>query len=74
MIVSTGLGLLALLVGLVIGWPVLVLLSILFTVVQLVMVVAKTAVERNDVKVADRIAAKQARHDQARHRRPDDPS
>jgi hypothetical protein len=68
-IVSTALGLLALVVGLVIGWPVLVLLSIVFTVVQLVMVVAKTAVERNDVKVAGRIAAKQARH-----RRPDDPS
>ncbi|MBJ31635.1 MAG: hypothetical protein CL442_00675 [Acidimicrobiaceae bacterium] len=69
MIVSTGLGLLALVVGLVIGWPVLVLLSIVFTVVQLVMVVAKTAVERNDAKVADRIAAKQARHG-----RPDEPA
>lgn len=69
MIVSTAVGLLALLVGLVIGWPILVLLSIIFTVVQLVMVVAKTAVERNDVKVADRIAAKQARHG-----RPDDHS
>ncbi len=67
MIVSTGIGLLALVVGLVVGWPVLVLLSIIFTIVQLVMLAAKTAVERNDVKVADRLAAKQARH-----RRPDD--
>ena len=41
MIVSTAVGLLALLVGLVIGWPVLVLLSIIFTVVQLVMVVVR---------------------------------
>lgn len=74
MIVSTALGLLALVVGLVIGWPVLVLLSIVFTVVQLVMLAAKTAVERNDVKVADRLAAKQARHDEAHRGRPDDPA
>ncbi len=62
MIVSTIIGLAALVIGLVIGWPVLVLLSIIFTIVQLVMLVAKTAVERNDVKVAERLAAKQARH------------
>ena len=42
-IVSTAIGLLALVVGLVIGWPVLVALSIVFTIVQLAMVVAKTA-------------------------------
>lgn len=62
MIVSTIIGLAALVIGLVIGWPVLVLLSIIFTIVQLVMLVAKTAVERNDVKVAERLAEKQARH------------
>lgn len=61
MIVSTVLGILALVVGLIIGWPVLVVLSIIFTIVQLVMLVAKTAVERNDVKVAERLAAKKAR-------------
>ena len=62
MILSTVLGMIALVIGLIIGWPVLVLLSIVFTVVQLVLVAAKTAVERNDVQVAKRLAAKQARH------------
>ncbi len=62
MIVSTAIGLVALVVGLIIGWPVLVALSIIFTVVQFVMLAAKTAVERNDVKVAERLAEKQARH------------
>ncbi|HAQ22806.1 MAG TPA: hypothetical protein DGF10_06580 [Acidimicrobiaceae bacterium] len=69
MIISTALGLLALVIGLVIGWPVLVLLSIVFTAVQLVMVVARSAVAHNDAKVAERIAAKQARHN-----RPEDPA
>ena len=62
MIVSTAIGLVALVVGLIIGWPVLVVLSIIFTIVQFVMLAAKTAVERNDVKVAERLAEKQARH------------
>ena len=62
MIVSTAIGLVALVVGLIIGWPVLVVLSIIFTIVQFVMLVAKTAVERNDVKVAERLAENQARH------------
>ncbi|MDP6868061.1 MAG: hypothetical protein QF844_06090 [Acidimicrobiales bacterium] len=62
MIVSTVVGLVALVVGLIIGWPVLVALSIIFTIVQFVMLAAKTAVERNDVKVAERLAEKQARH------------
>ena len=62
MIVSTVVGLLALVVGLVIGWPVLVALSIVFTIVQLAMVVAKTAVQRNDVRIAEQLAAKQKRH------------
>tara|TARA_Y100000590_G_scaffold90013_1_gene101414 strand:+ start:2007 stop:2204 length:198 start_codon:yes stop_codon:yes gene_type:complete len=61
-IVSTAIGLLALVVGLVIGWPVLVALSIIFTIVQLVMVVAKTAVQRNDIRIAEQLAAKQRRH------------
>ena len=61
-IVSTVVGLLALVVGLVIGWPVLVALSIIFTIVQLAMVVAKTAVQRNDVRIAEQLAAKQKRH------------
>ena len=62
MIVSTVIGLAALVVGLIIGWPVLVALSIIFTIVQFVMLAAKTAVERNDVMVAERLAEKQARH------------
>ncbi len=62
MIVSTVIGLVALVVGLIIGWPVLVALSIIFTIVQFVMLVAKTAVERNDMKVAERLAEKKARH------------
>ena len=62
MIVSSVVGLVALVVGLIIGWPVLVALSIIFTIVQFVMLAAKTAVERNDVKVAERLAEKQARH------------
>ena len=62
MIVSTVVGLVALVVGLIIEWPVLVALSIIFTIVQLVMLAAKTAVERNDVKVAERLTEKQARH------------
>jgi len=61
-IVSTVVGLVALVVGLIIEWPVLVALSIIFTIVQLVMLAAKTAVERNDVKVAERLTEKQARH------------
>ena len=61
-IVSTAVGLLALVVGLVIGWPVMVALSIIFTFVQLVMVVAKTAVQRNDVRIAEQLATKQERH------------
>ena len=62
MIVSTVIGLAALVVGLIIGWPVLVALSIIFTIVQFVMLAAKTAVARNDMKVAERLAEKQARH------------
>ena len=62
MIVSTAIGLLALVIGLVIGWPVLVALSIIFTIVQLAMVVAKTAVQRNDIRIAEQLAAKQRRH------------
>ena len=61
MLIATVLGLVALVAGLVLGWPVLVLLSIIFTVVQMVMLAAKTAVERNDVKMSAKLAAKEAR-------------
>ena len=61
MLIATVLGLVALVAGLVLGWPVLVLLSIIFTVVQMVMLAAKTAVERNDVKMSAKLASKEAR-------------
>jgi len=61
MLIATVLGLVALVAGLVLGWPVLVLLSIIFTIVQMVMLAAKTAVERNDVKLSAKLAAKEAR-------------
>ena len=62
MIVFTVVGLVGVVVVLIIGLPVLVALSIIFTLVQFVMLAAKTAVERNDVKGAERLAEKQARH------------
>ena len=61
MLIATVLGLVALIAGLALGWPVLVLLSIICTVVQMVMLAAKTAVERNDVKMSAKLAAKEAR-------------
>ena len=61
MLIATVLGLVALVAGLAFGWPVLVLLSIVFTVVQMMMLAAKTAVERNDVKMSAKLAAKEAR-------------
>lgn len=61
MLIATVLGLVALIAGLVLGWPVLVLLSIIFTAVQAIMLAAKTAVERNDVKLSAKLAAKEAR-------------
>ena len=61
MLIATVLGLVALVAGLVLGWPVLVLLSIIFTAVQMMMLAARTAVERNDVKLSARLAAKEAR-------------
>tara|TARA_B100000446_G_scaffold126353_1_gene118334 strand:+ start:32 stop:229 length:198 start_codon:yes stop_codon:yes gene_type:complete len=61
MLIATVLGLVALVAGLAFGWPVLVLLSIVFTVVQMMMLAARTAVERNDVKMSAKLAAKEAR-------------
>ena len=61
MLIATVLGLVALIAGLLLGWPVLVLLSIIFTAVQAIMLAAKTAVERNDVKLSAKLAAKEAR-------------
>ena len=60
-LVATVLGVLALVAGLVLGWPVLVLLSIIFTVVQMVMLAARAAVQRNDAKMSEKLAAKEIR-------------
>ena len=61
MLVATVLGILALVAGLVLGWPVLVLLSIVFTIVQVVMLASRAAVQRNDAKMSEKLAAKEAR-------------
>ena len=44
------------------AWPVLVALSAIFTVVQVAMIGARTAVQRNDRRMAERLAEKRARH------------
>ena len=61
MLIATVLGRVAGGAGLAFGWPVRVLLSIVFTVVQMMMLAARTAVERNDVKMSAKLAAKEAR-------------
>ena len=62
MIVSTAIGLLALVIGLIIGWPVLVTLSAIFVAVQLLMIGARATVERNDRRLAARLAARLEAH------------
>jgi FtsZ-interacting cell division protein ZipA len=61
MLIATVLGLVALVAGLVLGWPVRGRRSIIFTVGQMGMRAAKTAGERNDVKMSAKLAAKEAR-------------
>ncbi len=41
--------------GLLLGWPVLTALSAIFVVVQLLMIGARAAVERNDRRLAERM-------------------
>ena len=55
MIVTTFVGLAVLLVGLLVGWPVLTTLSTIFVVVQVLMIVARAAVERNDRRLSERL-------------------
>ena len=60
--VATLVGIAGLVVGLLVAWPVLVALSAIFTVVQVAMIGARTAVQRNDRRMAERLAEKRARH------------
>ena len=58
MIVTTVVGLTVLLVGLLVGWPVLTALSAIFVVVQVLMIVARAAVERNDRRLSERLGGR----------------
>lgn len=58
MIVTTFVGLAVLLVGLLVGWPVLTALSAIFVVVQVLMIVARAAVERNDRRLSERLGGR----------------
>ena len=58
MIVTTFVGLTVLLVGLLVGWPVLTALSAIFVVVQVLMIVARAAVERNDRRLSERLGGR----------------
>ena len=54
MIGVTLFGLTSLIIGLVIGWPILVALSIIFVFVQVIMTIAKYAVKYNDDRLTER--------------------
>ncbi|HCV36056.1 MAG TPA: hypothetical protein DF783_03945 [Acidimicrobiaceae bacterium] len=55
MVVITFVAIVVLVVGLFVGWPVLVALSAIFVAVQLLMICARAAVERNDRQLASRL-------------------
>jgi membrane protein implicated in regulation of membrane protease activity len=63
MIVTTFVGLASLVIGLLIGWPVLVALSAIFVVVQVMMLSARTVVQRNDRRMAERLEDKRRRRE-----------
>ena len=54
MLIVTLLGLTSLIIGLAIGWPILVALSIIFVIVQVIMTIAKYAVKYNDDRLIER--------------------
>ena len=58
MIVTTFVGLAVLLVGLLVGWPVLTTLSAIFVIVQVLMIVTRAAVERNDRRLSERLGGR----------------
>jgi membrane protein implicated in regulation of membrane protease activity len=57
---TTLVGIGALVLGLLIGWPVLVALSVIFVIVQLLMMGARAAVQRNDRRLAERLEQKRS--------------
>ena len=61
MIITTFVGLAALVVGLLIGWPVLVALSTIFVLVQVMMLTARSVVQRNDRRMEERLEDKRRR-------------
>ena len=61
MIVTTFVGLAALVVGLLIGWPVLAALSAIFVAVQVMMLTARSVVQRNDRRMAEQLEDKRRR-------------
>lgn len=62
MIITTFVGLAALVVGLLIGWPVLVALSAIFVLVQVMMMLtARSVVQRNDRRMEERLEDKRRR-------------
>ena len=61
MIITTFVGLATLVVGLLIGWPVLVALSAIFVLVQVMMLTARSVVQRNDRHMAERLEDKRRR-------------
>ena len=61
MIITTFVGLAALVVGLLIGWPVLVALSAIFALVQVMMLTARSVVQRNDRRMEERLEDKRRR-------------
>ena len=60
MLTTTLVGIGALVLGLLVGWPVLVALSVIFVVVQLLMMGARAAVQRNDRRLAERLEQKRS--------------
>ena len=48
-------------VGLLIGWPVLVALSAIFVLVQVMMLTARSVVQRNDRRMEERLEDKRRR-------------
>ena len=60
MLTTTLVGIGALVLGLLVGWPVLVALSVIFVSVQLLMMGARAAVQRNDRRLAERLEQKRS--------------
>ncbi|MBC8195202.1 MAG: hypothetical protein ISR43_04775 [Acidimicrobiia bacterium] len=64
MVATTVVAVIVLIAGIIIGLPVLVALSVIFVAVQLLMIGAKVAVERNDRRLSARLAERLASRDE----------